>query len=266
MELVLDKYVVGQLYRQAGGCLNLPVWEDNIALINVYGMMLHPSDDSKRKFWIIRRTIEQKKINRGNTHRLGPYTDSEFGDDMKCAAEQFGGAGNFISMLFEKQNNSSGNEFLSILPRGYLTGAILRTAIANKISPQKAFERLAKNLDEIVICILGQEKKFTKDSFFNNIWPQYKKVAHLWASWGYFHDSAAETPNAERPFVDQNFDSPHRRASGKEDGFEGFLRLADTYFLQAVLRIRGGSPNKESILAPADLLLVIHPYNECFQF
>lgn len=71
--------------------------------------------------------------------------------------------------------------------RGQFAGALLNCALMNSLSLTKAAETFEAEWDqkrtELVKCIGPDPLTITASNFMQNIWPEFKKSAHLWAAY-----------------------------------------------------------------------------------
>ena len=239
---------------------------DPNAYINILGLMTYPTNTIKRKNFVFRESIRNKFKYRNEYHERGLYTKNEFMRDITTFFDSFDNINDAYYILNQNNEKSTVHEFKNILCKGYFSGLILKLSIEKRLSPQKTFDFISEETYEYTVSEFDlMTETFKKDSFFNNVWPHYKKVSHFWASWVDFYHLKTYEPDKNRPLIDQHFDSPKLRLLGKEDGFRGFLRSADNYLVRASLYTRSCGRKDQSILDPENFILVLHRYSKFLQ-
>lgn len=211
-------------------------------LINAF--MLHPDDGSWRTEYICKALL--RYIADQNTfaisQKIPPMTvHSGLAVLLTNCMAKLGGWTKFYESVTAFRKENLEKDFMERFAKGIITGAILHIAIRRKASISQAIEEIvAQNQCESELQyedrlrIYDLDINLTESNLSKNVWPKYKRAAHLWASLNQFLPPVIIERLGSRVFVDiasLRSENPHIPSGG----FEGFFIVAAHYLEKASL-------------------------------
>lgn len=209
-------------------------------IINAF--MLHPDDASWRTEYackaLLRYISDQNAIALSDRVPLTAVHHG-LGALLTSCLIKFGGWTKFYESVTAFRKETLEQDFLDRLAKGIITGAILHIALREKVSIAEAIKSIVasnqKGSDlrrEDKLQIKGLDINLTESNLSKNIWPKYKRAAHLWASFNQFSPPLVIERLGQRVFVDITA-LRTENLHVKDVGFEGFFIVAANYLERA---------------------------------
>lgn len=193
--------------------------------INIAAVMLYPRDSDKilRLHYIARCLVSSVPFLVGEGRHPEEEVGNIFYSLVQCA---FGCWELFEEALLMHKLPAKGRGSLEERSKmGYEAGALFRAAFYHESSLRAATSHLSE--------VLGNSPELmqdigylSKENLLNNIWPQFKDVAHLWASLHVF-----ELPEGGDKYIALDRATPRGEVRGMiPSGLAGIVGLANDYY------------------------------------
>lgn len=207
-------------------------------MLCINGLMLHPDDEKWRMEYIFKALFCY--IAEQNTFWLDQQLAKKtvHAGIAVLLAESVSLLGRwtkFYEFTLSYRKESFQQDFLERFSKGLAAGMLSHHAVAERVSLSTAIKKMIEDnqnfdstKDEDKLQVPDININFTESNLSQNIWPKYKRVAHLWASLNNFMQPEGLSSLASSVFV--NIASLKPQNPGiKQGGFDGFYYIANEY-------------------------------------
>lgn len=172
------------------------------------------------------------------------FSKEEAGSQLINLAEGvLGSWDRFVLSLVSKKMSEQGHGSVSALAeKALIAGLLFYVVFVERCSLHEAASMIYSGAESS--GLLGQ-RSFQVDNIVNNIWAQWKPVAHLWAALSHF-----EMPNPTDSYIALDKVVLKNKDLPVEEGLEGLIELAEYYYVTSVEEGIGFKQSSQKLVDP----------------